>query len=446
MPQPATRGKVDRHYGYIHGVQEPCAAQQMRPGHIHSYPAVLALVLLLLHHCRYASTTPRGFYRGFGTVVFGTIPARTVYMTSLEVTKAAVMRLGDRFDVTPAALAGAASFAGGAAASASTQAVVIPIDVISQRLMMHGVTTTTNNSTTSTSTTSTSSSASGSRGSNGVQQGQQQQRSYWTAASSSSRGTSHHAGTTAAASRSGTGTPSTTTADAAAHMQQLHSRGHHTSCQHAANTAAEAGSRQHLQQLQQPLQGQRLAQGLSQFTGSSGSSGGNGSSSSSRHFDLRPRHLSGAAAAAAVQQPVNGYQMARLIVQQEGIRGLYRGFWPSIATFVPQSSLWWGSYGFWQRTIWEQLPTSLMQAGSSSRSGSSSSGDGDGGSSSGSSGAASTGVVVAVQTSAAVLAGCSSTILTNPLDLVKTRLQVRGQTERSRQCMRSMQASTYTLC
>ncbi len=28
-----------------------------------------------------------GFYRGFGTVVFGTIPARTIYLTSLEVTK-----------------------------------------------------------------------------------------------------------------------------------------------------------------------------------------------------------------------------------------------------------------------------------------------------------------------------------------------------------------------
>eukprot|EP00967_Tisochrysis_lutea_P133085 scaffold233002_cov19-Tisochrysis_lutea.AAC.2 len=33
-----------------------------------------------------------GFYRGFATVVFGTIPARTIYLTSLEITKSAMHR------------------------------------------------------------------------------------------------------------------------------------------------------------------------------------------------------------------------------------------------------------------------------------------------------------------------------------------------------------------
>jgi solute carrier family 25 protein 44 len=33
-----------------------------------------------------------GFYRGFGTVVFGTIPARTIYLTSLEITKSTMQK------------------------------------------------------------------------------------------------------------------------------------------------------------------------------------------------------------------------------------------------------------------------------------------------------------------------------------------------------------------
>jgi len=33
-----------------------------------------------------------GFYRGFATVVFGTIPARTIYLTSLEITKSTMQR------------------------------------------------------------------------------------------------------------------------------------------------------------------------------------------------------------------------------------------------------------------------------------------------------------------------------------------------------------------
>jgi solute carrier family 25 protein 44 len=107
---------------------------------------------------------------------------------------------------------------------------------------------------------------------------------------------------------------------------------------------------------------------------------------------------------------MNGFHMARLIVQQEGVRGLYRGFWPSLATFVPNSALWWGAYGFWQRLLWEQLPAGVAQQSSSSG-GSSSIGH-------------STGTVVAVQTTASVLSGCTTSVLTNPLDLVKTRLQV----------------------
>eukprot|EP00775_Hariotina_reticulata_P006117 gene6117-6356_t len=185
----------------------------------------------------------RGFYRGFGTVVFGTIPARTIYLTSLEVTKSATTKLGEQLGFSPTAVASIASAAGGAAASLSTQAVVVPIDV------------------------------------------------------------------------------------------QL-------------------------------------------------------------------RGLSSPAGPAAVPR-MNGFQMACLIVQQEGVGGLYRGFWPSVATFVPNSAIWWGAYGFWQRLIWEQLPSHMKLTAV-----------GDGQSS------PSTSAAVAVETVAGVLSGCTSALITNPLDLV----------------------------
>ena len=36
----------------------------------------------------------------------------------------------------------------------------------------------------------------------------------------------------------------------------------------------------------------------------------------------------------------NGVQLAVQILQKEGVRGLYRGFGASIATFVPSSAIW----------------------------------------------------------------------------------------------------------
>ena len=47
-----------------------------------------------------------------------------------------------------------------------------------------------------------------------------------------------------------------------------------------------------------------------------------------------------ATAQAVIKQRQNGLQLARQIVTQEGVRGLYRGFGASIATFVPSSAIW----------------------------------------------------------------------------------------------------------
>lgn len=38
-------------------------------------------------------------------------------------------------------------------------------------------------------------------------------------------------------------------------------------------------------------------------------------------------------------------QMVRCIVREEGVAGLYRGFGISVASTVPTSAVWWGSYG-----------------------------------------------------------------------------------------------------
>ncbi|CAL0319089.1 unnamed protein product [Lupinus luteus] len=80
----------------------------------------------------------RGFYKGFGTSLMGTIPARALYMASLEVTKSnvgtALVDLGFS-DTTATAIANAA---GGITSAMAAQLVWTPIDVVSQRLMVQG--------------------------------------------------------------------------------------------------------------------------------------------------------------------------------------------------------------------------------------------------------------------------------------------------------------------
>jgi solute carrier family 25 protein 44 len=64
----------------------------------------------------------------------------------------------------------------------------------------------------------------------------------------------------------------------------------------------------------------------------------------------------GVAAVAAVAPPrMNGVSMARHVIRTEGVLGLYRGFGMSVATFVPSSGIWWGSYGAFQKLVWHQV-------------------------------------------------------------------------------------------
>ncbi|CAA6664243.1 unnamed protein product [Spirodela intermedia] len=79
---------------------------------------------------------PRGFYRGFGTSITGTIPARALYMTALEVTKSSVGGATVRLGVPEPAAATIANAAAGLSAAMAAQVVWTPIDVVSQRLMI----------------------------------------------------------------------------------------------------------------------------------------------------------------------------------------------------------------------------------------------------------------------------------------------------------------------
>ncbi|XAR49906.1 hypothetical protein NMG60_11004089 [Bertholletia excelsa] len=80
----------------------------------------------------------RGLYRGFGTSLMGTIPARALYMAALEVTKSNVgtATVGLGFQETTAATI--ANAAAGLSAAIAAQLVWTPVDVVSQRLMVQG--------------------------------------------------------------------------------------------------------------------------------------------------------------------------------------------------------------------------------------------------------------------------------------------------------------------
>ncbi|KAJ7966384.1 solute carrier family 25 member 44-like [Quillaja saponaria] len=103
--------------------------QQVCPTHV---PCVKMSFSIMRHE------GPRGFYRGFGTSLMGTIPARALYMAALEVTKSnvgtATVQLGFS-DNTASAIANAAA---GLSSAMAAQLVWTPIDVVSQRLMVQG--------------------------------------------------------------------------------------------------------------------------------------------------------------------------------------------------------------------------------------------------------------------------------------------------------------------
>ncbi|KAM7278313.1 hypothetical protein ACFE04_005447 [Oxalis oulophora] len=95
------------------------------------------------------------------------------------------------------------------------------------------------------------------------------------------------------------------------------------------------------------------------------------------------------------------FDVIHKVMTTEGLRGLYRGFGLSIVTQSPASALWWGAYGAAQHTIWRSLGFGNDTEKKPSQ-----------------------GEMVLVQATAGLVAGACSSVITTPLDTVKTRLQV----------------------
>lgn len=71
-----------------------------------------------------------GLYRGFGTVITGAIPARIIFLTSLEMTKVASLKLVDPFKLSEPVQAAIANGIAGMSGSLCSQAVFVPVDVV----------------------------------------------------------------------------------------------------------------------------------------------------------------------------------------------------------------------------------------------------------------------------------------------------------------------------
>ena len=85
--------------------------------------------------------------------------------------------------------------------------------------------------------------------------------------------------------------------------------------------------------------------------------------------------------------------IVRTIYHKDGLRGFYRGYTASLCTYVPSSALWWSFYHLFQDAYAMVTPAFVP--------------------------------LTALQCAAAMSSGCASCLLTNPLDLVRTRVQVQ---------------------
>ena len=111
-----------------------------------------------------------------------------------------------------------------------------------------------------------------------------------------------------------------------------------------------------------------------------------------------------------IDQGTSGLRIARSIVAKRGVVGLYQGLGASILTFVPSSAIWWSAYGAYQSLIWSGVDRYRGQQHANMHDAMRSDGD-----------------ILMVQIGAGVVTGCTTSFLTNPLDVVKTRVQVGAE-------------------
>ncbi|KAL0858495.1 hypothetical protein ABMA27_012361 [Loxostege sticticalis] len=82
------------------------------------------------------------------------------------------------------------------------------------------------------------------------------------------------------------------------------------------------------------------------------------------------------------------------VYRLNGVAGYYRGYAASLAAYVPNSALWWALYTTYQDELLKISPSWMSH--------------------------------LVIQCAAGTLGGFTTTILTNPLDIVRARLQVEG--------------------
>ncbi|KAK9879436.1 hypothetical protein WA026_006506 [Henosepilachna vigintioctopunctata] len=85
--------------------------------------------------------------------------------------------------------------------------------------------------------------------------------------------------------------------------------------------------------------------------------------------------------------------VVKQIMKTDGIGGFYRGYLASLSVYVPNSSLWWGFYQLYQDYLFAIAPDWVSH--------------------------------LLIQTISGTLGGFSTVVITNPLDIVRTRMQVQ---------------------
>ncbi|XP_014241248.1 solute carrier family 25 member 44 [Cimex lectularius] len=85
--------------------------------------------------------------------------------------------------------------------------------------------------------------------------------------------------------------------------------------------------------------------------------------------------------------------IAQIIYRTDGIRGFYRGYFASLCTYVPNSALWWTFYQIYQDELCKLLPSNVSH--------------------------------LFIQCISGTLGGFTTTLITNPMDTIRARLQVQ---------------------
>ncbi|KAI9101902.1 mitochondrial carrier domain-containing protein [Phlyctochytrium arcticum] len=130
------------------------------------------------------------------------------------------------------------------------------------------------------------------------------------------------------------------------------------------------------------------------------------------------------AASPSTIQPSTGRALAVHIIRTEGVSGLYRGFWTSMFTYAPSSAIWWGTHGLAKRlltALFHPVPPLTPSNPQITTAPLPDSDDGP-----------TTWQILPISAFSGLLAGTITALVTNPLDVIKTRLQALPSTSTSK--------------